>query len=78
MGGARVPEEYRVLSRGEVADRLGVTVSALATSLHREQFDRVPEPDGRLGRSPYWYEATVRRWERGAQQAARAGRWAAL
>lgn len=62
--GGRIPEEYGVLSREELAARLGMPLSSLATYLARRVFSKVPAPDGRLGQSPFWYELTVREWER--------------
>lgn len=59
-----VPEEYEVVSRRELAGRLGIEPATLGTYLWRESWHLVPEPDGRLERSPYWYEGTVREWER--------------
>lgn len=58
----KVPEKYRIVSRRELAGRLGVEPETLGTYLYRKSWNLVPEPDGRLERSPYWYERTVREW----------------
>ena len=47
----------------------------LRTYLYRRKWHLVPEPNGRLERSPYWYEGTVREWaerqtERGTERVA--------
>lgn len=58
----KVPEKYRIVSKRELAGRLGVEPETLGTYLYRKSWHLVPEPDGRLERSPYWYEGTVREW----------------
>lgn len=65
MDDARIPKDFRILSREELAARLGMPRSSLATYLARRVFGKVPAPDGRVGQSPFWYELTVREWERG-------------
>ena len=64
MSDTRIPEDYALLSREELAQRLGMATASLGTYLARGELDKVPEPDGRVGRSPYWYEISVKRWER--------------
>ena len=47
------------LSVGEIADALGIkptTVSNYATRGY------MPTPDGYVGRTPWWWESTVREW----------------
>jgi hypothetical protein len=58
----RVPEKYRIVSKRELAGRLGIEPETLGTYLYRGSWHLVPEPDGRLERSPYWYEGTVQQW----------------
>lgn len=49
----------RQLSRQEVADLAGIKAHSIDAYQKRGV---MPPPDGRLGRSPYWLESTVRRW----------------
>gem|GEM_PF-1216324 len=55
-----------LLDSAGVAALLGIAVGSVARYRGRGE---LPEPDVRLGRSPGWYEATIREW-----QAARPGR----
>ena len=60
----KVPEKYKIVSKRELAGRLGIEPETLGTYLYRGSWHLVPEPDGRLERSPYWYEGTVQEWSR--------------
>ena len=47
------------LTSADVATLAGVT----RASIHRYRFrGSIPEPDGYLGRTPWWHEATIRQW----------------
>jgi len=46
-------------SVAEVAAHLGVTPSTVTAYLSRGQ---MPQPDGRVGRSPWWHPETIRAW----------------
>lgn len=43
----------------EVADYLDVQPSTVTAYLAREQ---MPQPDGRLGRTPWWWADSIRAW----------------
>ena len=43
----------------DVAAHLGVKPKTVTAYLAREQ---MPAPDGRLGRTPWWWESTIRSW----------------
>lgn len=43
----------------EVAAYLGVQPSTATAYLARQQ---MPAPDGRMGRTPWWYANTIRAW----------------
>ena len=68
-----MPEKYRIVSKREVAKRLGVEPDTLGTYLYRKSWHLVPEPDGRLERSPYWYEGTVQEWSKRTAVRSRGG-----
>ena len=55
-----------MLTVRDVAARLGLAVSTVQTD---RRDGRLPEPDGLVGRVPWWRPATIDRW-----QAARPGR----
>lgn len=55
-----------MLTVRDVAARLGLAISTVQT--YRRD-GRLPEPDGLVGRVPWWRPATIDRW-----QAARPGR----
>lgn len=43
----------------QVADHLGVSQSTVRAYLAREQ---MPAPDGRVGRTAWWWADTIREW----------------
>ncbi|ASR78102.1 AlpA-like DNA binding protein [Arthrobacter phage Timinator] len=61
-----------------LAEKLGVTIGTVRTYNERARAHRakaaetgdishilqgdLPEPDGRHGQSPYWFESTINRW----------------
>ena len=49
----------RQLSVADVAEMRGVKPRTITAYLARGQ---MPAPDGRVGRSPWWWESTVRDW----------------
>ena len=59
--GAVVPAG-RVWTMAEVAAYLDVVEGTVRGYLARGQ---MPEPDGRLGRTPWWYPETIRSWRPG-------------
>ena len=54
----------------EVATRLGLTVSTVQT--YRRD-GRLPDPDGYLGRTPWWRPETIDAWQAGRPGRGRAG-----
>ena len=52
------PEQWSVT---EVARELGIKPRTVTGYLARGQ---MPEPDGRVGRSPWWYPGTIKGWHR--------------
>ena len=44
----------------DVAAYLNVKHGTVTSYLNREQ---MPEPDGRLGRTPWWWADTIRAWD---------------
>ena len=55
----------RQLSTQDVAARLGVKPATVSGYRHR---GRLPKPDGKLGKTVWWWESTIDAW-----QAARPG-----
>ena len=53
--------EPRRLTTREAADLVGVTPASWRSYVSR---GRAPQPDGRLGITPWWRESTVRRWQK--------------
>lgn len=49
------------LSRLAVAERLGLQPKTLDTYRRR---GIMPEPDGMIGRSPWWYSDTITSWDK--------------
>lgn len=49
------------LDRAALAALAGITVDTLDTY---KRDGRAPLPDGYIGRSPWWYETTAKRWAR--------------
>lgn len=47
------------LTTKQVAERAGITVGSVRQYRYRGRF---PEPDGFVGRTPWWKPATVRQW----------------
>lgn len=60
------PAKGRQLSTQDVAARLGVKPATVSGYRHRGY---MPKPDGKLGKTVWWWEATIDAW-----QAARPGR----
>lgn len=50
----------------EVAAYLGVSVGTVRAYSSRGQ---MPPPDGRLGRTPWWWAETIRVWAAGRRRA---------
>jgi predicted DNA-binding transcriptional regulator AlpA len=48
-----------ILDRAAVAERLGIHRDSVTRLINRGQ---CPEPDGRAGQAPWWYEATITAW----------------
>jgi len=48
-----------ILDRQAVADRLRIKPDSVTRYVNRGQ---CPEPDGKVGRAPWWYEATIDAW----------------
>ena len=46
-------------SVADVANYLGVKPRTVTAYLARDQ---MPQPDGRIGRSPWWWAETIRAW----------------
>ena len=49
----------RILTVSDVARLARVRPATISTYVRREQ---MPRPDGQFGRTPWWREATIRRW----------------
>lgn len=49
----------RYLSRGEIADKLGVSLDAIKKAQARPDF---PKPDALVGRNQGWLETTIEHW----------------
>lgn len=47
-------------SVADVATYLGVKPRTVTAYIAREQ---MPSPDGRVGRSPWWWADTIRKWK---------------
>lgn len=63
---APVPVGFEQLTLGDVARRLGLSLS----TVHNYRYQgRLPAPDGTLGNSPWWLPETIDAW-----QASRPGR----
>ena len=60
------PTKGRMLSTQDVAARLGVKPATVSGYRHHGY---MPKPDGKLGNTVWWWEATIDKW-----QAARPGR----
>ena len=58
----------RFLSRGEIAERLGVTLGTV------KQWTTLPEPDVIVGRNQGWAAETIDRWWHNRQVVSAAGR----
>lgn len=58
------------LSIAEVAARIGVTVGTAQT--YRAQ-KRLPDPDGLIGRTPWWWATTIDVWQANRPGRGRAG-----
>lgn len=54
--GAKFDRQWSVT---DVAAHLGVKPRTVTAYLARKQ---MPTPDGRLGRTPWWWETTIRSW----------------
>lgn len=70
---SKTPLDYAAL-----AEKLGVSVASVRTYNERARAHRalaaetgdashilpgdLPEPDGRFGQSPYWFESTISKW----------------
>lgn len=54
--GAKFDRQWSVT---DVAAYLGVKPRTVTAYLARNQ---MPAPDGRLGRTPWWWETTIRSW----------------
>lgn len=52
-------KEERLLTAKEVAALLGVHPNTVTAYKHRKQ---MPPPDKQYGRTPLWYESTIRAW----------------
>lgn len=48
-----------VLDRAMFAAKLGIEPGSVTRYVNRRE---APEPDGYVGLSPWWYEATVTKW----------------
>ena len=48
------------LDRAGVAERTGLAIKSVDTYRQRGV---LPEPDGHVGRSPWWYSTTIDRWD---------------
>lgn len=56
---ATIPVMERQLTLPDIAQRAGVSIAAIrAHRLH----GTMPEPDGQLGRTPWWWESTIDSW----------------
>lgn len=64
------------LDTAAVADRLQVTPSTVRRYMMADRARYgFPDPDGRLGRSPWWWSTTIDKWVKGRPgQGAGAGR----
>ncbi len=49
-------------SVGEVAEHLGVQASTVRAYVARRE---MPEPDGRVWRTPWWRDTTIIAWQQG-------------
>ena len=47
------------MSRTDVAEEIGVTPDTISAYL-RDGF--IPEPDGYVGKSPWWWPETIQEW----------------
>lgn len=61
-----------MLTVKEVAARLGVKPRTVEAYRHHPQYG-FPEPDGRLGRTPWWWPATIDTWQKGRPGQGRGG-----
>jgi predicted DNA-binding transcriptional regulator AlpA len=55
------------LDRKAVAELLGISAATVSRMLNdrsnRNRYD-FPEPDGRIGRSPWWWSTTIMQWRK--------------
>lgn len=51
-------------SVADVAEHLGVSPATVRSYAARGQ---MPAPDGRIGRSPWWWSTTITQWDRPGQ-----------
>ena len=61
-----------MLTVADVAARLGVKPRTVEAYRHHPQYG-FPEPDGRLGRTPWWLPATIDTWQEGRPGQGRGG-----
>lgn len=61
-----------MLTVADVAARLGVQRRTVEAYRHHPQYG-FPEPDGRLGRTPWWWPATIDTWQKGRPGQGRGG-----
>ena len=61
-----------MLTVKDVAARLGVKPRTVEAYRHHIQYG-FPEPDGRLGRTPWWKPATIDDWQKGRPGQGRGG-----
>lgn len=59
--GSRTVATREQLGRSQVAERLGLQPKTIDTYQRRQI---MPPPDGKIGRSPWWYASTIDRWDR--------------
>lgn len=57
-----------MLTYADLASEVGVSASTLRSYAARGQ-GRLPDPDGRVGQSPFWLRSTVAPWVRQAKAA---------
>lgn len=56
----------RQMSRADVAEYLRVKPDTITRYLSedRREIHNFPEPDGKIGGSPYWWSTTIEKWEK--------------
>lgn len=62
MGPGAVKRRTMQWSVGEVAEYLGVQASTVRAYVARRE---MPEPDGRVWRTPWWWDTTIIAWQQG-------------